>query len=173
MNMSFESHGSYQIPTLHTRLVKSVNECARGAFGIKRNSEGELYLTTQGVNMRVVKLSALLITGNGKIWRASESDLAWKIALSTTGPIDSSAQLVFFTGEGEQTRSILASDECSLQGHLLVVAMQNKKDAQCFALSAIFGAHHSSLLWDTTSDLINHWILFSEALEGMSNAQLV
>lgn len=154
--------------TLPQQLVDAVNRGSPDAFGIVRREEDrQLYLVTQRRWLPIVHLRLRLTTDRkDSLLIATERDLTWRLALLYDREAQNVRASVF---NGDATPDVLMStDTNALNGYVLALAAQRPdKDYQTpFAMCAIFANGQGAVLADSASELVHHWTIMSQLLEG-------
>lgn len=157
---------NYQEKMLHDMTDRLSSFCP-GSFGITgfRGSGSPALFTERCVypvahmNLYIADQTGLVLIHGADL--PSESQLL----LDNRGEDPAHARLALTRGEKE---IIALSGESPIQSSVLVIAGTGANEQPAFAISAIFGIEDarqtSSILWDTSSDLITHWLLQSKLL---------
>lgn len=157
-----------QEKTFHS-IVERVSSFCPGSFGITEFSgSGSPALFTERRVYPIAHMSLSIKDQGGKVLlQGVELPPGHRLLLDDHGDAPASARLAFT--QGPRSVVFTSGDVSPIQGSVLIIADLGETDPTAFAISAIFEVEDdhqvSSILWDTSSELIMHWTLQSKLLE--------
>lgn len=145
-----------------------------GSFGITEFSDiGSIALLTERCVYPIAHMSLYIADQSGTVLICgAELPHGCRLLLDDHGEDPAYARLALTWGASDIIA--ISGDTSPIQGSVLVITDVEGSEQSAIAISAVFGIEDnrqvSSILWDTSSELITHWVLQDKLLEkGVSS----
>lgn len=157
-----------QEKTLRSMTERVYSFCP-GSFGITEFSDiGSIALFTERCVYPIAHMSLYIADQSGTVLiRGAELPPRCRLLLDDHGEDPAYARLALTWGASDIIA--ISGDTSPIQGSVLVITDVEGSEQSAVAISAVFGIEDnrqvSSILWDTSSELITHWVLQDKLLE--------